>query len=110
MLTEKRLNSEIEELMNGKETVQTYEKLANLFVVKDHVYPEQRSGYSSDNAPTHVNVVQETERIVDDYGDSEFLQSIKGRDAGEMWLLMDEAMDALFAVNRRLYNSIMNRI
>ena len=109
MLTEKRLNSEIEELMNGKETVQAYEKLANLFVVKDHVYPEQQSGYSAD-APTHVNVMQETEQIVDDYGDSEFLQSIKGRDAREMWLLMDEAMGALFAVNRRLYNSIMNRI
>ena len=90
--------------------MQTYEKLANLFVVKDHVYPEQQSGYSADNAPTHVNVMQETEQVVDDYGNSEFLQSIKGRDAKEMWLLMDEAMDALFAVNRRLYNSILNRI
>lgn len=108
MLTEKRLASEIEELMNGKETVQTYEKLASLMIVQDHVYPKQ--AYSASSEPQNKGIVTMPEYVVDDFGNTEFLRKIQGKSAEEMWLLMDDLMEVLAVINPRLYNSIIDKI
>ena len=41
---------------------------------------------------------------------SEFFQAISGRKSAEMWAVMGELMDALQAINPRLYNSVLRKI
>lgn len=47
---------------------------------------------------------------IDDYGDSEFLQLIKGRSEAEIWLLMDELMQTILITNPRLYDGVLRKI
>ena len=41
---------------------------------------------------------------------SEFFQAISGRKSADMWAVMGELMDALQAINPRLYNSVLRKI
>ena len=43
-------------------------------------------------------------------GNSEFFQAISGRKSADMWAVMGELMDALQAINPRLYNSVLRKI
>lgn len=47
---------------------------------------------------------------VGDYGDSEFLQAIRGKDAAEMWSIMDTAMKTMQVISRKTYDGIMDMI
>lgn len=48
--------------------------------------------------------------VVGEYGDSDFLRAIAGKDSAAMWAVMDELMDTLKMVNERVYNGVMRRI
>ena len=41
---------------------------------------------------------------------SEFFQAISGRKSADMWAVMGKLMDALQAINPRLYNSVLRKI
>ena len=41
---------------------------------------------------------------------SEFFQAISGRKSADIWAVMGELMDALQAINPRLYNSVLRKI
>lgn len=47
---------------------------------------------------------------VGDYGDSDFLQAVRGKDAAEAWDVMDDLMDTLRLANPRAYESVMRKI
>lgn len=44
------------------------------------------------------------------YGDSDFLAALEGKDPGAAFAVMDELMDTLRAVNRRVYDSVMRKL
>lgn len=83
-------------------------KLATLYTVREHA---QRAGkavmpeYSFAAAP----VVAEPERI-GRYGNTEFYQAIDGKSPAETWKIIDELMDTLRVVNKRVYDSIIAKI
>lgn len=111
MFSKAELVDAINELTEGRHTIQNCEKLAAIYTVLDHMYPEDSGkddflgGYSGAAAGT-----EEADRTVPRYGDTEFLDAISGRDSREMWLLMDELMSTLSVVNPRLYDSVMRKI
>lgn len=108
MYTQAELLAGIEEIENsGKHTIQNCIKLASLYTIMNHLYPPMKidNGYSGD----YKGDVMETEYI-GEYGDTDFLKSIKDKKPKEMWKLMDELMSTLFVVNKSLYNSVINRI
>jgi flavodoxin len=97
----------IDEIANS---IQNCEKLAAIYTVLDHLYPEEpkqeytlERGYSGESE-------EEKAEIISDYGDTEFLSAISGRNAESVWLLMDELMTTLMVVNPRLYDSVMRKI
>lgn len=47
---------------------------------------------------------------VGEYGDSDFLQAVRGKDPAAMWAVMDELMDTMKIVNERVYNGVMRKI
>lgn len=117
MFTKYELLDAVSELLEGKHTVQNCEKLAAIYTVLDHLYPEnaeitqksasnnQNWGYSYDN-----KVETESDPVVGRYGNSEFLQAVAGKDARTMWLLIDELISAVAVLNPRLYGGIMRRL
>ena len=94
----------IYEINEGKHTIQNCERLAAIYTVMDHLYPPLE-GYSRDSEPVYAEQPQ-----IGNYGTSEFLQAIKGKDQRDMWQLMDELMDTISVINPRLYDSVMRKI
>lgn len=108
MFSQAELIDGINELLEGKHSVQNCEKLAAIYTVLDHLYPvvsaRELGGYSG------AVGTEETERSVSRYGNTEFLDAISGKDQREMWLLMDELMTTLSVINPRLYDGVMRKI
>ncbi len=48
--------------------------------------------------------------IVEDYDESEFLQIARGRDAASAWHVVDELMDTIKTVNRKVYESVIRKL
>ena len=97
MLTKRELDGAIKECENAPTSYQNCAKLATFYTIVDHLY-------NNESKP----LVEQSQ--VDDYGDSEFLQSVKGKDTQSIWLVMDELMATLQAVNPRLYDGVMRMI
>ena len=106
MYTDVELIDAINEIKNGKHTIQNCEKLAAIYTVLDHLYPmppvNVDRGYSYDNA---VNT-----EIIGLYGDSDFLKLINGKSSKEVWLIVDELIDALHVLNPRLLSNFLDKI
>ena len=114
MFTKYELLDGINEILEGKHTVQNCEKLAAIYTVLDHLYPEneqkqiknaQNMGYSYDNM-----IETENKPVVGRYGNSEFLQAVAGKEIKDVFLLLNELMDAITVLNPRLYDSMMRRL
>lgn len=96
MLTQAELEDAVNELLNGKHSIQNCEKLAAVYTVLDHLYrkePLMDLGYSNENR---------IESEIGRYGNSKFLKTIAGKSSKDAWLLMDELIEALSALNPRL--------
>lgn len=102
MLSKLELLSAIQDLLEGKHTIQNCEKLASVYTVLDHLYPEDKidKGYSFDSGT----------EVIGDYGESEFLQAIKGRNLENVMPIIDELVATVQVLNPRLYASFMRKI
>ena len=106
MYTDVELIDAINEIKSGKHTIQNCEKLAAIYTVLDHLYPlpqmKEDRGYSNDSA---VNA-----EVIGLYGDSDFLKLINGKPSKEVWLIVDELIDALHVLNPRLLSNFLDKI
>lgn len=114
MFTKYELLDGISEIMEGKHTIQNCEKLAAIYTVLDHLYPEndekvqknvQNVGYSYEN-----RTETESRPVVGRYGNSDFLQAVAGKDTQDVFLLLNELMDATAVLAPRLYDSAMRKL
>lgn len=104
MFTQVELEDAVNELTNGKHSIQNCEKLAAVYTVLDHLYGEKPSmnmGYSNDN---------KIESEVGLYGNSKFLKAIAGKSSKDAWLLMDELIEAITILNPRLMNNFYEKL
>ena len=112
MLDEAEIRKEIARLEYEESSYPNYAKLANLYVIRDKMQEEERGvggrdvGYYS-GAPAPGTAQPAT---VGDYGDSEFLLAVAGKDPAKAWTVVDELMDTLSLVNRRVYDSVLRNI
>lgn len=99
MFTKKDLIEAIAECEKDPRNYHDCEKLATFYTIFDHLFSQAEP------------IIRETkEAVVGDYGDTEFLQLIKGKDEKEMWLLVQELLDALQVLNPNLYRSFMAKL
>lgn len=102
MFTREELIDAINQLEGGKHSIQNCERLASIYTVLDHLYAPINTGYSRDN------------RVDDDrikkYGNSRFLTAIEGMNAREVWLLVDELIEALGVLEPRLLSSFYEKL
>lgn len=48
--------------------------------------------------------------LLEQYGGSDFLRAISGKNASDVWSIMDDLMDKLRVVNPRVYDGVMRKI
>lgn len=101
MFSKKELLEAIDELEASPATYQNAEKLATFYSLYDHLYVEKEP-------MSRIESVREVK--IDRYGDSEFLEAITDKNPEDIWMVMDELMSTLQALNPRLYQATMDRI
>ena len=112
MLDKAEIRAAIAKLEFDESSYSNYAKLASLYVIRDKMQEEERGdggryvGYYS-GAPAPVTAEPGT---VGEYGDSEFLLAVAGKDPAKAWAVVDELMDTLSMVNSKVYNSVMQKI
>lgn len=108
MLDPKEIDIEIARLEYGESSYPAYQKLANLYTIRNEMNrSEERktydAGYSA--APASAETA-----AVEDYGYSDFLQAVHGKNQADVWAVMDDLMDTLQVANPRVYNGVMRKI
>lgn len=111
MLDEAEIRKEIARLEYEESSYPNYAKLANLYVIRDKMQGAENArdkfvGYYS-GAPAPGIAEPAT---VGEYGDSEFLLAVAGKDPAKAWTVVDELMDTLSLVNRRVYDSVLRKM
>ena len=107
MITEKDLQEAIAECQGVRSpTASTAIKLAAFLTIQREMF-----GPSYSNAePPEPIIMNSGVDTVGDYGDSEFLQAVRGKDPATVWRAMDELMDTMKIINARVYDSVLRKI
>lgn len=105
----KEIEWAISDLEEQETSESRYILLAALYICRDHMLENalpqpQASAYSGLSAPLL------SDQPLDQYGSSDFLRAIAGIPASDAWLVMDELMDTLHAVNTKVYDSVMRKL
>ncbi len=101
MFSKRELLAAIDELEASPATYQNAEKLATFYSLYDHLYVEKEP----------MNRIESVREVtIDRYGDSEFLEAITDKNPEDIWMVMDELMSTLQALNPRLYQATLDRI
>lgn len=97
MLTKRELLNAIKELEESTPTYEKCKKLVTFYTLYDYMYGEPK------------DEIRE-EKVVGSYGESEFLNTIKGRDPQRVWDVMDELMSTLAILNPNLYQGVLVKL
>ena len=100
MISIEQINGEIASLEEEKPTYQIMERLANLYVVRDHLIIGNQS-------KDPVAVAAQTAHID---SQSEFAKAVEGKCVEDIMPLFDELMTALLALNPRLDECVMRKL
>ncbi len=101
MFSRRELLNAIAECETGNNSFQNCQKLATLYSIYDHLYSER--------APMPMQeTIQETK--IDAHGDSDFLQAVTGKDAKQVWPVMDELMSTVQTLQPRLYDAVLRKL
>lgn len=105
----KEIEWAIQELEKGESSFPVYAKLANLYTVRNEMLglsaaQPQIAAYSGTAGPASG------QEALGQYGDSEFLRAVSGKDPEKVWAIMDDLMDALQVVNRRAYTNVIRKL
>ena len=103
MFTKAELIDAINQLEEGKHSIQNCERLAAIYTVLDHLYKEPDIGYSYDNKV-------EAETTIGRYGESDFLKRVAGKPIVPVWQLINELVDALRVLNPKLLNNFLDKL
>lgn len=101
MILERDLIQAIRECEADPITSNKVGKLADLYVIYDHLYGDPMSGYST--APAKDDRVYTP-------GGSAFLDAVDGRKADRVWRILDELMEATKTLHPRMYDAVMDKI
>jgi hypothetical protein len=100
MLSAVELLDAIEELQNTATTYQDCQKLATFLTLYDKLYGSEPERITETTRAT----------ILEEYGETEFYQAIKGKEAEKVLRILNETMEALQILQPRLYTSALTEL
>ena len=111
MITERELLEAIKGCQLDPITPAKREVLADLLIIKDHLYPDEpreqpTSEYSRSAEPPRKQV----ENLIYTNGDSEFLQAVNGKRYDLVWGVLDELLTVIKLTNKALYNGVLRKL
>ena len=98
MISIEQLNGEIAVLEAEHPTHIVMQKLASLYIVRDHI------GIGNAIVPGTQ------EEAPADVSQSEFMQAVRKKTNAEAWAVMDELASTLSVVNSQLYQSVLRKL
>lgn len=105
MITEKDLQEAIAECKGQRNpSAQTCIKLAAFYILKDHLFPEDRPMYSYAPPPESI------ENIIDYQSDTDFGRAVNGRTIKEVFPVIDDLMTATYVYNKPLYDATLREL
>lgn len=108
MLERRELDERIAEIVNKRnQTVSEIKDLAAFIIARNDLGKDEAAGSYGDAAPMTAPIV---ETIIGNYGDSEFLQLIAGKNSDHVWAVLSEAMETLKVMQPRFYAGVLRRI
>ena len=106
MITEQDLQEAIAECLGQRNpNASTCLKLAAFYTIKNEMF-----GKKSEPTPAYSYSGPVAEATVDYDGDSEFAGLIDGKNAYNMWSIMDELMNTLSVVEPKLYQAVLRKL
>lgn len=107
MITEKDLQEAILECEGQRNpNASTCLKLAAFYTIRNEMFGKKTDPIM----PAYSYSSPAIEETVDYDGDSEFARRIDGKDAYEMWTIMDELMNTLSIVEPKLYEAVLRKL
>ena len=100
MPTKDELLKAIDEVSRLPDTYSKCQKLATFYVLLNSLYPDE--DFKND-------ISTQFQSTIPDFGESEFLKKIKGREFNYVLSVFDELMEALKALNPSLYANTLRR-
>ena len=111
MITEKDLCEAIAECQGARNPdANTCIKLAAFYIIKNEMYGQQEETSPVLPAYSYSAASEQVETTIDYYSDTDFSEAIDGRQAVDIWPIIDELMSVLQATNPRLYAGVMRKI
>ncbi len=110
MVDLKELEWFISKMEREESSFKNYSILSDLYNVRANNTPQEPviDTYAIPQAASYR--AMEGPEVVGDYGESEFLQTARGRDAASAWRVVDELMETIKAVNRKVYESVIREL
>ncbi len=107
MITKQNLQEAIAECQGVRSpNASTCLKLAAYYTIKDHLFEDQTK-----EVPSYSYATQSSDPKTITYSnDSEFAETIKGKDTNEVLSVIDELMNTLNIINPRLYEGVMAKL
>lgn len=110
MLERRELEERIAEIVNKRDqSVSEIRDLAAFIIARNDLDKEEAAGSYGDAAPNPMTAPI-VETIIGDYGDSEFLKVIAGKDSALVWNVINATMETLKVMEPRLYAGVLRRI
>lgn len=113
MITEQDLQEAIAECLGQRyPNANTCIKLAAFYTIRKELFGEPDPPVV-ETLPMYSRTAGPTEQVethVDYISDTEFSRAINGMDAHTAWGIIDDLVNAVQAVNPRLYRSLMERV
>lgn len=114
MITEREVQTAIDECLKEPVTGGKRSALADLLIIKDYLFGEptraqevpQPMPMQSYSAPP----MEQVETYVETNGDSEFLKVVNGRKAERVWPLINELVEAVKILHPRMYTTFIDKV
>lgn len=82
-------------------------KLAAFYIIKNEMFGQQSAEPQS---YSYASVSDQNEAVIDYQSETEFAEAVAGRNASEIWPIIDELMEVLKVTTPRLYKGVMRKI
>lgn len=110
MLDIKEIEWAISELEKSESSFSAYQKLASLYTIRDKLTGSAADAPAGYALASLVPAPQAQSTVLPACGDSEFLQTLSGKDAIAVCMVMDNLMESLRVINPRVYDSVLRKL
>lgn len=110
MITERDLIQAIRECESEPHTQSKMAKLADFYIIYDHLFGDNSEGANYRYNDEYSREPATVEKIIEEQGDTEFLQAANGKSASGVLQILDELMEATKVLHPRMYDQVISRL